>query len=313
MSLRSLLTQLVTRLPSLRFGSSWTRLAAVAGFMAVSSTGCGGCDDTSLQDCPKSIGPGKCICDSLGCRPASGSSLPGLGGSGGSATTTTATGGASTGGSTTGSSTTTTTSSAPGCDPNQAACPCDAKGQCPTGKACVSGLCIAGCNFTYECGAGKVCANGACVPGCDSTHGCSTGYQCVSGACLPDPANPQCSTQNPCPSPEICQSGLCTSQCSSNSQCADGEVCDGATQTCIPDPSPKPVCSTAMPCPANEVCEADGFCHFPCTSLSQCALIDNRFVACAAGVCKTSQEVNPQCTLTMPCPLSKSCISNTCL
>ena len=65
-------------------------------------------------------------------------------------------------------------------------------------------------------------------------------------------------------------------------------------------------------CPTGEVCESDGFCHYPCTSLNQCKLIDNRFVACD-GVCKTDQEVNPQCTLTMPCPTGKTCISNTCL
>jgi len=39
---------------------------------------------------------------------------------------------------------------------------------------------------------------------------------------------------------------------------------------------------------------------------------DNRFVACDQGICKTEEEVNPQCTLTTPCPSGKSCISNTC-
>jgi hypothetical protein len=68
-----------------------------------------------------------------------------------------------------------------------------------------------------------------------------------------------------------------------------------------------------MPCPSGEICEADGFCHYPCTTLAQCAVIDTRFVACTDGVCKTQQEVNPQCSLKVPCPLGKACISNTCL
>ena len=197
------------------------------------------------------------------------------------------------------------------CDPTQATCPCD-NGTCPTGKACISGLCVVGCNFTYECGAGNVCANGACVAGCDATHGCDPGYTCTNGACQVDPAKPQCSASNPCPTGEICVSGLCTTKCTANSQCASGEICDGSSNTCVPDPSPKPVCSTTQPCPAPEECLTDGFCHYPCTSTSQCKLIDNRFT-CDTGICKTDQEINPQCTLQMPCPAGKSCISNTCL
>jgi hypothetical protein len=94
-----------------------------------------------------------------------------------------------------------------------------------------------------------------------------------------------------------------------------GQVCDGATGTCIPDPSPKPACGASMTCPQGQECLTDGFCHYPCTSVTDCKLIDNRFVACSGtpNVCKTDQEVNPQCTLTMPCPVGKSCISNTCL
>jgi hypothetical protein len=183
---------------------------------------------------------------------------------------------------------------------------------CTGGKTCVSGLCIVGCNFTYECGAGNVCDDGACVPGCDATHTCAANYTCVSGACQPDPANPQCSATIPCPSGQVCASGLCTTQCTTNSQCAAGEVCDGSTGTCINDPSTKPLCSSSMPCPTGEECLSDGFCHYPCSSEAQCQLIDNRFVACSEGVCMTQEEVTPACTLTMPCPAGKSCISNVC-
>jgi hypothetical protein len=250
-----------------------------------------------------------CICDGLGCRPA----IQGPDG-GTTTTTTTGTGGMGTGGMGTGG--------APACNPSQAACPC-VNGTCPSGLSCVNDLCIVGCNFTYQCGAGNVCANGACVPGCDSTHPCATGYACTNGACTVNQANPQCSSSNPCPSGQICSNGICTTGCTSNSQCATDEICDGATNTCIPDPSPKPVCSSAEPCPNNEVCLSDGFCHYPCTNDGACALIDNRFTCsnanntpCATGetdcYCKTKQEISPQCTLTMPCPAGKTCISNTC-
>lgn len=295
MSLRSPSTKLAASLASLRGSFTWTGVAAIFGLFAVSATGCGGCDGSAAQPCPGD--PSRiCICDGLGCRSATqDTTSTGLGGAGGSTTT----------------GSTSTTSTAP-CDPTQATCPCD-EGKCPSGKACVNGLCIVGCNFTYECGAGKVCADGACVPGCDATHGCDPGYACNKGACEPDPSNPQCDASHACPSGEICVNGLCTTGCNASSDCADGEICDGGSHSCVPDPSPKPVCDTSMPCPAGEVCLADGFCHYPCTTAAQCKLIDNRFVACDSGICKTDQEVNPQCTLQMPCPAGKTCVSNTCL
>jgi hypothetical protein len=290
MSLRSTLTHL--SFPRVRV--TWIWAAAALG-LTVSATGCGGCGDNSLQPCPASYGgqPGMyCICDGLGCRPAN---LDGNGGSDG---------GTGYGG---GSPTTTTTT---GCDPSQAACPCD-NGTCKDGLNCVNGLCIVGCNFSYECGPGNVCDNGACVPGCGPSIPCATGYTCTNGACTVNPANPQCSLANPCPAGQSCTNGICAAQCTTNSQCGTDEVCDASTGTCIPDPSTKPACSMAEPCPSGETCLMDGFCHVSCTSTAECQLIDNRFT-CSGNYCKTQQEINPQCTLTMPCPDAGTCISNTC-
>jgi hypothetical protein len=45
----------------------------------------------------------------------------------------------------------------------------------------------------------------------------------------------------------------------------------------------------------------------------ECKLIDNRFEACDMGVCKTIEEIAPECTLSMPCPDGLDCISNQCL
>jgi hypothetical protein len=300
MSLRSTLTRLASSLSFPRVRVTWVAAAAALGLTA-SATGCGGCGDNSLQPCPSNVGqPGMyCICDGLGCRVAT---LQGNGGSDGGVVTgsggTTGTGG--------GATTTTTTV----CDPSQAACPC-LNGACPGGLSCVNDLCIVGCNFTYECGAGFVCDNGACVAGCDATHTCAAGYTCTNGACALDPANPQCSTSNPCPTGQICASGVCAASCTTNNQCGSDEVCDGTTGSCIPNPSTKPVCSTAEPCPTGEQCLSDGFCHYPCTTTADCEVHDNRFT-CSNGYCKTQQEIDPQCTLTMPCPDAGTCISNTC-
>jgi hypothetical protein len=302
MSLRSTLTTLLGTLSSLRIRTTWAGAAAVGGFMAVSAAGCGGCDGDSVV-CDDA-GLSCQVCDALGCRPAMGSTSS-AGGAGGAGVGGAGVGGGD-GGVTGGSGG--AGGSAP-CNSEEATCPCVA-GQCTDGLQCIDGLCIVGCNFTYECGAGAVCANGSCVPDC-STMACPAGYSCAKGACEPDPSNPQCSTAVPCPSGEICSNGFCTNQCTTDAQCAAGEVCNAATQTCIPDPSPKPVCSTSKPCPSPEVCEADGFCHYPCTSEAQCQLIDNRFVACMT-VCLTQEEVDPMCSLTVPCPAGKSCISAQC-
>jgi hypothetical protein len=311
MSLRSPLTTPVAPLSSLRllFGAGHDGAAsgpkpraffvgavAALGLLAVSAFGCS--DDGSLV-CDSA---GTCqICDAYGCRPAN----PNVGGGGGTS---------STSDSTSTSTSTGTGGAPPSCDPTVTTCPCDANNKCADGKQCISGLCIDGCNFSYECGAGKVCANGACVPGCDTNTPCSAGYTCKSGACVLDPSNPMCGPSNPCPTGQICGSnGQCTTACTTNADCASGQVCDGATNQCIPDPSPKPTCDAQKPCPGSQVCQADGFCHYPCTSVTQCKLIDNRFVACDQGICKTDEEVNPECTLSKPCPAGKTCISNKCL
>jgi hypothetical protein len=299
MSLRSPLTKLFGSFFSARLVSKWTGAAVAFGFLAASAGGCSGCDDANVA-CDAN---GNCqICDAYGCRPANPDGTGGLGGAGtGGNTASTGGGGAGTGG-------------APAvCDAKVSTCPCDATNGCSDGKTCVNGLCIDGCNFSYECGPGKVCFDGACVPGCSDQSPCPTGYTCVSGGCVVDTSNPACDAAHPCPSPEICVGGLCTTGCNTNADCQSGEVCDGATHACIPDPSPKPICDTTKPCPPPQVCKDDGYCHYPCTTTSECKLIDNRFVACDQGVCKTQEEVAPECNLDNPCPAGKNCVSNKCL
>lgn len=274
---------------SLRFGG-----AAVAfGLFAVSATGCGGCDEASLN-CD-AAGENCVICDGYGCHPADPNVTGGTGGSGGSAgTATTGTGPAA-------------------CDPAKTTCPCDATTTCGAGTQCLGGLCVDGCDFTYECGAAKVCVNGQCAPGCDPESPCAAGYTCTAGACLVDPSNPECSVSVPCTGGETCVGGLCTSICSTNTDCAAGEICNAATGSCIADPSPKAGCGDTVMCTGvGQQCAADGYCHYACTTVPECKLHDSRFVACDQGICKTAEEVEPECTIDNPCAAGKNCISNKC-
>lgn len=262
----------------------------VFGMFAISATGCGGCDDAELV-CDD---VGNCeICDGYGCHPAE----PGVGEGGGGSSSVTTTG----------------TGTTPECDPDATTCPCDAKNKCSDGLSCVDGLCIAGCQVSYQCGAGNVCVNGACTPGCSAQVPCAAGYACQNGACQLDPKNPQCDAQNACAAGQICVGGLCTTGCTANADCAADQICDSKNKACIPDPSPKPSCNDTVKCTgAGQQCLDDGYCHYPCSDVAECKLIDARFVACET-YCKTIEEVDPECTIGKPCPEGKDCVSNTCL
>lgn len=269
------------------FASSFAVLLATA-------PGCS-CSTSNLQ-CDAE---GNCyICDAYGCRPANphGTGGAGGGGAGGSG----GIGGGGAGG------------SAP-CDPTQGVCPCDTEGLCSDGLVCVEGMCIDPCEFSYECGLGKVCKNGACVDECSVDDPCDAGYVCDKGTCVPDAQNPQCVVDGDCAQPGKCVDGICQPACASNTDCAPGQVCNLATGSCIDDPSPTPVCAGNDMCVGIQVCLDDGYCHYPCQTLNDCKLIDNRFVECSAGICKLEEEVSPECTVDQPCPDGKDCISNKCL
>jgi len=250
--------------------------------------GCSGGGDATVK-CD-SNGENCVICDGYGCHPADPNvGQGGAGGAGGS--------GGQGGGN-------------PTCDPDVTTCACVADEQCPSGTLCLDGLCLVGCNHSYECGPGKVCANGQCEVGCDEQAPCNTGYICDKGVCVADPAT-ACSTKTPCPSGEACVDGICEPGCTKNADCPSGEIC--AAGGCIPDPSPIPGCGPGQaPCPGAAQCGADGYCHYPCGDITACKLIDNRFVACEQGICKTNEEVNPECDLNTPCPAGQDCISNEC-
>jgi hypothetical protein len=231
------------------------------------------------------------ICDGTSCRPAnptvtaSSSSSSGGGGAGGEAP----------------------------CDPNVTTCGCASNTDCPSDLSCIDGLCIVGCNNSFECGAGKVCVNGKCEIGCNDQKPCESGYLCQKGYCAPDGANPQCAAEKQCAAGTICVDGICQLECDENTDCVAGEVCDATSGSCILDPSPTPSCGPDKPCLGAAQCGADGYCHYGCMNLTECKLVDSRFFACDLGICKTEEEVNPECTLKKPCPAGKDCVSNQCL
>jgi hypothetical protein len=132
---------------------------------------------------------------------------------------------------------------------------------------------------------------------------------------VPDQNNPQCSESAPCSDGATCVNGFCTTTCATNADCGPGTVCDGGAHACIPDTSPKPACSETVKCTGiGQECLSDGYCHYRCDTTDACKKIDSRFVACDQSVCKTAEEVAPQCSLEMPCmEAGLDCISNRCL
>lgn len=288
----------------------WLPLAALPFLGA----GCGGCSDPSLE-CDEN-GENCMICDAYGCHPAddgSGANGQGANGTGANGTGANGSGGEGTGATGSGGDGQGGTGGA-GCDPEVTTCTCE-DADCPSDLDCIEGLCLNGCNHTFECGLGKVCANGQCAIGCDDLTPCvQAGTTCDKGVCVPDPQNPQCTAETPCPGRQACVGGLCFAECEVHADCDEGFLCNTITGACMPDPSPTPLCDDQTTCPGvGQVCWSDGYCRYPCDNLQECKLIDNRFDACDMGICKTEEEIDPECDLDDPCPNGEDCISNECL
>ena len=293
---------LLDRIRSFAGASGRGPLAYLLLSMPFVATGCGGCGPNDVQ-CDDY---GNCqICDAYGCHNAN----PDPTGQGGN-------GPGSTSASTSSAPTTTTgqggAGGGPVCDDTVTTCACTQKSDCPSDLYCIEGLCLSGCDHDFECGADKVCANGECVAGCSDTVPCALGYQCVGGGCVPDPTNPECTDASTCEGLQ-CIGGFCTTPCALNTDCPVGQLCDAGSGACFDDPTPQPLCGGSLTCPGvGQICDADGYCRYPCATVEECKLIDARFVACET-VCKTKDEVDPQCDLDHPCPGTQQCISNTCV
>jgi hypothetical protein len=280
---------------SRRFFTRFTTAGALLISLSVGALGYAGC-----------TGPESLNCNSGGtiCPPDAGA-----GGTGGESSSSSS---SSSSGDTTSSSSSSSSGVMP-CNPAVTTCGCGPDGMCSIGLMCIDGLCVTGCNTSFECGAGKVCVNGKCEIGCSAQNPCDAGYACYKGFCIPDPTKPTCTGANPCPMGQTCVGGVCKESCMVNAECPMGEVCDSTTGGCITNPSPVPSCGPAVPCPGNGMCGSGGYCQFGCADVNACKLIDNRFVACDQGICKTPEELNPACSLDKPCPAGQDCVSNKCL
>lgn len=83
---------------------------------------------------------------------------------------------------------------------------CKTGADCPPGKTCVAGTCIAA---TSSCGGGPPCASPAV---------------CVAGVCV---APPTCGNGPPCAAGQSCQGGRCVASCGGGPPCPAGQVCVG--------------------------------------------------------------------------------------
>ena len=138
--------------------------------------------------------------------------------------------------------------------------------QCPPGRTCDLGECVALACAGVHCAAGQFCAQGACVASCAAIS-CALGEACVDGACV----------SSPC----------------AGFQCPDGQACliveellvddDGGEQVidvpaCLPDPCADAICDEGTLCD-DGICQPDPCLTAHCGAGARCV------VTCAADAC----------------------------
>src|SRR5690606_16988015 len=153
------------------------------------------------------------------------------------------------------------------CDPASLRCvyregwgnECSAHEQCPLGRYCVQGLCIA-VNLATPCGSMGQCPEGMRCntrvgnpPVCEEDVGCGDDLDCRDNevcnqrtgqceiACTPENQAEVCRAR------EICVDGQCV-ECETDEDCSLGLVCDGGF--CVGEGT----CFTDRDCPVGQVC-----------------------------------------------------------
>jgi len=181
---------------------------------------------------------------------------------------------------------------------------CEVLAQCPSGAACVSGLCrVPQCAADTDCkDSAAQCYLGECrLDLCRSREDCEGGTICAGAPprCVAPPA--VCASDTECPSGQscdvtrgrcdrpcrldgecapvgLCRAGFCSARCEDDEGCVSGEVCaDGVCQAATD-------CSQAAPCAGNTPVRDPISCECrQCLADEDCG----RQQVCEAGSCRT--------------------------
>ncbi len=192
------------------------------------------------------------------------------------------------------------------CDTSRHECAeCVADTDCPVGRQCAGGLCVAGCSATSACPAGETCCSGACVNlmaspvscgACDNrcglpnAVGACSGGTCNVGTCVSGFANCDGMAANGCEvnaetdvnhcgscatvctmgphvSARTCVVGRCGITCEVGFADCDGDPGNGCEADLVTSPTQCGVCGTVCPSRANApaACVSRA-CALVCTS-----------------------------------------------
>ncbi|MBI2898169.1 MAG: DUF4114 domain-containing protein [Deltaproteobacteria bacterium] len=180
--------------------------------------------------------------------------------------------------------------------------------ECPPGKECSEGFCVAGRCADVECDEGEVCRLGECIDLCGGVS-CREGFACSLGRCIEDncygrgcPAGEIClealCEPGPCvglvcEADEFCRSGECVRSCA-GVECLEGETCrDGA---CKADPCAEVTCRSGRVC-VDGACEDDECRNVACGD----------YRACVDGQC-----IDDPCAH-IDCPEGEACVGDQCV
>ncbi len=200
-----------------------------------------------------------------------------------------------------------------GCREVDLATACTAAADCPEGYLCSAGACRPPedlCRFDYQCGSGRACIDGRCLQGCnESDRPCPTGQRCEAGRCVEPPAGGSCRADEDCGEGLVCRAGVCQEGCRRDAECPDGQICYAGA--CELDDRPRPFCSSDADCRTGHVC-VEGVCRTPCVIDDDCARFDAQFNICLDGYCVTSNEVTSDCRVSADCADGRVCRDGVC-
>jgi len=210
---------------------------------------------------------------------------------------------------------------------------------CPNDKTCLENRCINPCSNNPPCAQNAICLAQNHAAACLCPESLPEGSPITY--CLPRTpvvGEPECRTDEDCPSKLACIKDICVDPCRSLSPCASSAKCsvldtipvrtmictcpDGwvsnSNGECLPVVLPVPPgCISDDDCPSNEAC-INRLCRNPCScgSNAQC-LVQNHRPICS---CQDGYEGNPNiachtvgCRADSECDSGRACINGNCV